>query len=107
MDPEILLEAGEETTTTNTTTNIVAHAAINAEQDKNQDPEVLPKVQDSENILNTLEGDTTEGSIDLTLTEDGERDNTSGNKELRDHTKLEDETNSKRPKVRLQPPTAE
>jgi hypothetical protein len=107
LDPKILPEVGEETSATNTTIDTDAHATIDAEQDRNQDPEVLPEVEDPENILNILEGDTAEGSIDLTLTKEGEKDNISGNKELRDHTKHEDETNSKRPKVPLQPPSAQ
>ena len=45
-------------------------------------------------------------SLDFTLSEEGEGDNISGNKELRGDAEHEDETNSKRPKVPLRPPTA-
>jgi len=86
LNPKILPEAGETTTATNTTSYKVAHAAIIAEQERNQDPKVLPEAEDTENKVNTLEGDTTEGSIDLTLTEEGEGNNISGNKDLRDDT---------------------
>ncbi len=48
-----------------------------------------------------------EGSVDFTLSEDGEGDNISGHKELLEDTKHEDETNSKRPKVPLHPLAAE
>jgi hypothetical protein len=40
------------------------------------------------------------------LSEEGEGDNISGNKELRGEGEHEDETNSKRPKVFLIPPIA-
>ena len=42
QDPEILQEAGETTAATNTTADKAAQAAIIAEQERNQDPEVLP-----------------------------------------------------------------
>jgi hypothetical protein len=45
--------------------------------------------------------------LDLSLTEEEEGDNISGNKELRDDTEQEDDTNSKRLKVPLHPPSAE
>ena len=57
--------------------------------------------------VNTPEGDVAEVPLDFTLLEEGEGDIISGNKELRGETEHEDERNSKRPKVPLQPPTAE
>ena len=107
MDPKILPEAEETTAASNTTTDKVAHAAIIAEQERNQDPEVLLEAADTENKVNTPEGDVAEVYLDFTLTEEEEGDNISGNKELRDDTKKEDETNSKRPKVPLHPLAAE
>ena len=44
-----------------------------------------------------------EVSLDYTLSEEGEGDNISGNKELRDEPEHEAENNSKRPKVPLNP----
>ena len=44
-----------------------------------------------------------EVSLDYTLSEEGEGDNISGNKELRDELENEDENNSKRPEVPLNP----
>ncbi len=43
----------------------------------------------------------------LALSEEGEGENISGNKELRNEADLEDESNSKRPKVPLPPATKE
>ena len=45
-------------------------------------------------------------SLYFTLPEEGEGDNTSGNKELRDEGEHVDKNNPKRPKVHLHPPTA-
>ena len=45
--------------------------------------------------------------MDYTLSEEGEGDNISGNKELRDEAEHEDENNSKRPKVPLNPVATE
>jgi hypothetical protein len=42
-------------------------------------------------------------SLDYTLSKEGEGDSISGNKELREEGNTIDETNSKRPKVPLQP----
>jgi hypothetical protein len=81
--------------------------AIIAEQERNQDPEVLPEAADIENKVNTPKGDVAEVYLDFTLTMEEERDNIRGNKELQDDTEQEDETNSKRPKVPLHPLAAE
>ena len=62
---------------------------------------------DTTNKVNTPEEDVAKVSLDFTLSEEGEGDNISDNKELRDETKHEDETNSKRPKVPPHPPTTE
>ena len=48
-----------------------------------------------------------EVSLDYTLTDEGEGDNICGNKELRDEAEHEDENNSKRPKVPLNPEPTE
>ena len=72
-----------------------------------QDPEVLPDAADTTDKRNTLEGDVTEVTLDVTSSEEGEGENINGNKELRGETIHEDETNSKRPKVPLHPPIAE
>ena len=58
-----------------------------------EDPEILP------NKETTPEGDTTELSQDFTLSEEGEGDNISGNKELWDLKDNKDENSSKRVKV--------
>ena len=63
-----------------------------------EDPEILP------NKVTTQEGDVTKLSQDFTLSEEGEGDNLSGNKELRKEGDDEDETNSKRAKVPLPTP---
>ena len=57
--------------------------------------------------VTTPVGDVTELSQDFTLSEEGEGDNLSGNKELRKEADDEDETNSKRAKVPLQTPATE
>ena len=71
-----------------------------------QDHEELLDEVDTTDKVNTPEGDVAEVSLDFTLSEEGEGDNISGNKELRCEIEHEDETNSKRPKVPLHPPTA-
>ena len=53
------------------------------------------------------EGDVADVSPDYTLSEEGEGENISGNKELRNEADLEDESSSKRPKVPLSPATKE
>jgi hypothetical protein len=63
-----------------------------------EDPEILP------DKVTTPEKDTTKLSQDFTLSEEGEGDNISGNKELKNAEDVEDETNSKRVKVPLQTP---
>jgi hypothetical protein len=55
--------------------------------------------------VNTPEGEATEISWDFTLSEEGEGDNISGNKELRKDGDDEDENTSKRAKGPLQSPT--
>ncbi len=72
-----------------------------------QDPKELPNAVDTTDKLNTSKGDVAEVSLDFTLSEEREGDNISGNKELQGETGHVDETNSKRPKVHLHPPTAE
>jgi len=57
-----------------------------------EDPKILP------DKVTTLEGDDIE---DFTLSDEGEGDNTGGNKELRQEGDEEDENNSKRAKVPL------
>ena len=64
------------------------------------DPEILPDSVTTDKVT-TPEGDVTEASLDYTLSEEGEGDNISGNKELRDEAKHEDENNSKRLKQLL------
>ena len=71
------------------------------------DPEELPNAVDTIDKLNTPEGDAANVSLDFTLSEEGEGDNISGNKDFRGESEHEDETNSKRPKAPLHPPTAE
>ena len=73
----------------------------------NVGPGDTPRGREYDKKVNTLEGDTAQVSLDYTLSEEGEGDNISGNEELRGETEHEDETNSKRPKVPLQPPTTE
>ena len=65
-----------------------------------ENPEILP------DKVTTPEGDVTELSQDFTLSE-GEGDNISGNKELRNDKDDEDENNSKMVKVPLQTPAIE
>jgi hypothetical protein len=72
-----------------------------------QDPDVLPYAVDTTNKVNTPKGYVAEAYLDITLSEEGEGDNIIGNKELRGEAEHEDETNSKRPKVHLHPPTLE
>ena len=71
-----------------------------------KDPEIL---LDSETPykVTTPEGDVAEVSLDYTLTEEGEGDNITGNKELRDEAEHEDENNSKRLKLPLNPDAPE
>jgi hypothetical protein len=57
--------------------------------------------------VTTLEGDGIELSQDFTLSDEGEGDNISSNKELRKKGDDEDQNNSKRAKVPLQTPAAE
>jgi hypothetical protein len=71
-----------------------------------QDPEVLPDAVDTTARANPREGDDVEAPLDSTLSEEGEGDNISGNKELW-ASEPEDETISKRLKVPLHPPTTE
>jgi len=71
------------------------------------DPEILPNAGNTTNKVNTPKGGVVEVSRGYTLSEEGEGDNISGNKELRGEGEHEDETNSKRPKVPLHPPVAE
>jgi hypothetical protein len=65
------------------------------------DPEILPDTPALEKDT-TQEGDAAEIS-EFTLTDEGEGDNISGNKELRGETEHEDESNSKRLKQPLNP----
>ena len=58
-----------------------------------EDPELLP------DKVTTPEGEVTELSQDFPPSEEGEGDNISGNKEIRDLKDNEDENNSKRVKV--------
>ena len=60
-----------------------------------EDPEIIP------DKVTTPEGDGIEFSQDFTLSEEGEGDNITGNKELRNEGDIEDENNSKRAKVPL------
>jgi len=70
-----------------------------------EDPEVLPEASETPDKVNTPEGEATEISWDFTLSEEGEGDNISGNKELRKDGDDEDENTSKRAKGPLQSPT--
>jgi hypothetical protein len=67
------------------------------------DPEILPEAEQTTYKVTTTEGDVAEVSLDYTLTDEGEGDNINGNKELRDGAEHEDENNSKRTKVPLNP----
>jgi hypothetical protein len=58
------------------------------------DPEILPDI--TADKVTTPEGDVAEASMDYTLSEEGEGDNISGNKELRGEAQHEDENISKR-----------
>jgi hypothetical protein len=78
-----------------------------ASQNKETDPEILPEAGQLTKKQITPEGDVAEVSQDYTLSEEGEGDNISGKKELRDEAQHEDENNSKRPKVPLHPDIAE
>jgi hypothetical protein len=64
------------------------------------DPKILPDSVTTHKVT-TPEGDVAEASLDYTLSEEGEGDNISGNKELRDEAEHEDENNSKRLKQPL------
>jgi len=64
-------------------------------------------VEQTPDKVTTPEGDVAEVSLDYTLSEEGEGDNISGNKELRDDAEHEDENNSKRPKLPLNPVATE
>ena len=66
------------------------------------DPKILPETEPPDKVT-TPEEDVAEVSLDYTLTEEGEGDNISGNKELRDEAEHEDENNSKRLKQPLNP----
>jgi cytoskeletal protein RodZ len=72
-------------------------------QNPDKDPEILPDTSKTEKVT-TPEGDVAEASMDYTLSEEGDVDNISGNKELRGEAQHEDENISKRLK---QPLTAE
>jgi hypothetical protein len=72
-----------------------------------QDPEIIPEAGNTTARVHTPKGDVANASLEFILSEKGEGDNISGYKELRGDAEHEDETNSKRPKVPLHPPTAE
>ncbi len=55
----------------------------------------------------TPDGEDTKFSQNFTTSEEGEGDNISGSKELRDEKDIEDENSSKRVKVPPQPPVTE
>jgi hypothetical protein len=74
-------------------------------QTKETDLEIIPKDGQTTEKVITPEGDVAEVSLDYTLSE-GEGDNISGNKKLRDEVEHEDGNNSKMPKVPLHPVTA-
>ena len=67
------------------------------------DPKILRKAEQTTDKVTTPEGGVAELSLDYTLSEEGEGDNISGNKELKDAADREDESNFKRPKVPLPP----
>jgi len=69
--------------------------------------EILPDAGQTTEKVITPEGDVVEISFAYTLSEEGEGDNISGNKELWNDAENEDETSSKRPKVPLLPETTE
>jgi len=71
------------------------------------DPEILPEARDTTTGANTPVGDVAKASLDFSLSEEGEKDNISGNKELRDEGEHDDENNSKTPNEHQHPPTAE
>ena len=56
------------------------------------DPEILLEARDMTARANTPQGDVAESSLNFTLSEEGEGDNVSGNKELRGEAEHEDET---------------
>ncbi len=69
------------------------------------DLEILTKAGDKVTRAKNPEEDVAEVFLYFTLSEEGEGDNISGNKELRDEAEHEDDANSKRPKVPLHPAT--
>jgi hypothetical protein len=70
------------------------------------DPKILPEAETPDKVT-TPEGDVAEVSLDYTLSEEGEGDNISGNKELRDEAEHVDENISKRLKKPLNPDATE
>ena len=58
------------------------------------DPEILPEAEHTKDKVTTPEGDIADASLDYTLSEEGEGENISGNKELRNEADPEDESNS-------------
>jgi hypothetical protein len=72
-----------------------------------EDPKILPEASETPDKVNTPKEENAEISHDFTLSEEGDGDNISGNKELRKEGNDEDENNSKRAKGLPQPPAAE
>ena len=69
-----------------------------------ENPEILPESGKTTDKVNTLKRDVAEISQDYTLSEEGEGDTISGNKELRNEGETEDKNNSKRANGPLHPP---
>jgi len=66
-------------------------------------PQILPEITQTEDNVDTREGNVAYISLDYILTDKGKRDKISGNKEKRNDGDTEDETHLQRPKVLLQP----
>jgi hypothetical protein len=74
---------------------------------RTEDQEILPEASATPKKENTPEGEASEIPQDFALSEEGEGDTISGNKELRKEGDDEDENNSKRAKGPPQAPAAE
>jgi hypothetical protein len=71
------------------------------------DLDILPKAEQTTEKVTTPEERVAKASLDFTLSEEGEGDNLSGNKQLQDEAEHEDESSSKMPKVSLNPVATE
>ena len=69
----------------------------NPSQTIETDPEILPEAGETTYKVTTPEGDVADASTVYTLSEEGEGDNTNGNKELRDEEKMRTRTTQRGP----------